>query len=514
MSKQTPNAAVAAAGGSTVGPLFHSIAQAAPTAIALIEGERTRSYAETDARTTRLANRFSDMGLEPGSRLAVLATNCIEYVEIELAAAKAGIIIAALNWRLADRELKHCIELVSPSLVIESSALSDNLDRLHLENIPRLVLEHDLDAQVALGDANYKDRYLNPESGLVILYTSGTTGLPKGALISHRAMIARGMLFASELGIARDDHFVAWTPMFHMASTDQALAMMMRGGTVHMVDGFQPERLAEILEQYAMTWFPLIPGMVGAFNETLKARGTRPKGLKLIGAMADLVPREELAEATRLLGAPYLNTFGATETGIAPATASAIPIGEAPERLPKRQSAFCDVRLVDADDREVPVGVPGELSLAGPTLFSGYWDNDEVNRTDFRGGRFHMGDVMRRNSDGTLEYVDRVKYMIKSGGENIYPAEIEQVILADSRVESAVVVRQPDARWGEVPALFVVSRETSLSEAEIMRLCDEELSRYKRPRSVHFVSDADLPRSTTGKIQRHILEQRLHVPPH
>ena len=125
-----------------------------------------------------------------------------------------------------------------------------------------------------------------------------------------------------------------------------------------------------------------------------------------------------------------------------------------------------------------------------------------------------MGDVMCRNSDGTLEYVDRVKYMIKSGGENIYPAEIEQVILADSRVESVVVVRQPDARWGEVPALFVVSRETSLSEAEIMRLCDEELSRYKRPRSVHFVSDADLPRSTTGKIQRHILEQRLHVSTH
>ena len=513
MNTQTSTAAVFAAGGTTVGALFHSIAQSSPTATALIDGERISTYAQTDQRTTRLANRLADMGLKPGSRLAILATNCIEYVEIELAAAKAGVIVAALNWRLGDRELKHCIELVSPSLVVESAALSDNLDRLDLGDMPRLVLERDLDAQIALGDSTYQDLHIEPESGLVILYTSGTTGLPKGALISHRAMIARAMLFASELSIARDDHFVAWTPMFHMASTDQALAMLMRGGTVHMVDGFQPERLAEILEQYEMTWFPLIPGMVGQFNETLKARGTRPKGLKLIGAMADLVPRAELAEATRLLDAPYLNTFGATETGIAPATANAIPIGEAPERLPKRQSAFCDVRLVDPDDREVPVGVPGELSLAGPTLFSGYWDNDEVNRTDFRGGRFHMGDVMRRNSDGTLEYVDRVKYMIKSGGENIYPAEIEQVILADERVESAVVVRQPDARWGEVPALFVVSRNSSIREADIMKLCDEGLSRYKRPRSVHFVDDAYLPRSTTGKIQRHILEQRLDVPP-
>lgn len=512
MSTQIGNAGVAAAGGTTVGALFHSIAQSSMSAVALIDGERTSTYAQVDERTTCFANRLADLGLKPGSRLAVLATNCIEYVEIELAAAKAGVIVAALNWRLGDRELKHCIELVSPSLIVEGAALSQNLDRLDLNNIPRIVLEHDFAAQIALGDSTYQDLHLDSECGLVILYTSGTTGLPKGALISHRAMIARAMLFASELGIARDDHFVAWTPMFHMSSTDQALAMMMRGGTVHMVDGFQSERLAEILEHYEMTWFPLIPGMIAQFNETLKARGTRPKGLKLIGAMADLVPRAELAEATRLLNAPYLNTFGATETGLAPATASAIPIGQEPERLPKRQSAFCDVRLVDANDQEVPVGVPGEVSLAGPTLFSGYWDNDEVNRTDFRGGRFHMGDVMRRNNDGTLEYVDRVKYMIKSGGENIYPAEIEQVILADARVESAVVVRQPDARWGEVPALFVVSRESSLHESDIMKLCDEGLSRYKRPRSVHFVDDAYLPRSTTGKIQRHILEQRLDVP--
>ena len=134
-----------------------------------------------------------------------------------------------------------------------------------------------------------------------------------------------------------------------------------------------------------------------------------------------------------------------------------------PSALAKRQSAFCDIRLVDTDDNEVPIGTPGEVAMRGPTLFSGYWNADETNEKDFRNGWFHMGDVLRRNADGTLDYVDRVKYMIKSGGENIYPAEIEQVMLADERVQEAVVVRRPDRKWSEVPVAFVVPADPSLT---------------------------------------------------
>jgi len=155
------------------------------------------------------------------------------------------------------------------------------------------------------------------------------------------------------------------------------------------------------------------------------------------------------------------------------------------------------------------VGVPGEASVAGPTLFSGYWNNDATNLADFRGGRFHMGDVLRRNEDGTLDYVDRVKYMIKSGGENIYPAEIESVITTDARIETAVVVKKKDAKWGEVPVVFIVKRDSSLTEAEIMALCKTSLASYKKPQQVIFITDAEIPRSTTGKIQRHLLEKRL-----
>jgi fatty-acyl-CoA synthase len=249
--------------------------------------------------------------------------------------------------------------------------------------------------------------------------------------------------------------------------------------------------------------------MVGSFNEELKKRSVKPKGVNIIGAMADLIPREEIAEATTLFNAPFLNTFGATETGLPPATASLIPIGKAPKSLSKTQSPYCDLRLEDPDGNEVPVGVPGEAAVAGPTLFSGYWNNEQTNLADFRGGRFHMGDVLRRNEDGTLDYIDRVKYMIKSGGENIYPAEIELVITKDARIETAIVVKKKDAKWGEVPVVFIVKRDEALTEAEVMDLCKTALSSYKKPKQVIFIKEAEIPRSTTGKIQRHLLEQRL-----
>ena len=186
-----------------------------------------------------------------------------------------------------------------------------------------------------------------------------------------------------------------------------------------------------------------------------------------------------------------------------------MPIGVAPTRLSKEQSPFCEVRLVDADDRDVPDGLPGELCMRGPTLFSGYWAAPEVNAHEFRGGWFHMGDVFVRNPDGTLDFVDRVKYLIKSGGENVYPAEIERVILQDPRVADCAVVRRKDPTWGEVPVAFVARRDESLGEADLQALCRANLAGYKQPKAIRFIAFDAFPRSASGKIQRHELERRL-----
>ena len=147
--------------------------------------------------------------------------------------------------------------------------------------------------------------------------------------------------------------------------------------------------------------------------------------------------------------------------------------------------------------------------MRGPTLFSGYWRAPEVNAREFRGGWFHMGDVFVRNADGTLDFVDRVKYLIKSGGENIYPAEIERVLLAHPQVSDAVVVRRRDDRWGEVPVAFAARRDPALGEEELLAACRARLAHYKVPRQIVFVNAADLPRSSTGKIQRHEVEKWL-----
>jgi len=350
---------------------------------------------------------------------------------------------------------------------------------------------------------------VHPEDGMLIIYTSGTTGLPKGALISHRAMLSRTLIFASETSAPRDANYLAWTPLFHMGASDFSHASLMRGGTVFVVDGYQPEKLAGIVAAHPVHYFALIPGMIEQFIAYLEANPMKPVGIEYIGAMADLVPRHQLARITELLNAQYMNTFGSTETGMPPASAGAIAIGEKPIDLAKTVNNFCEIRLVDAGDVDVPEGEPGELIIRGPSLFSGYWRNDLANAEAFRGGWFHMGDVFRREADGRLNFVDRVKYMIKSGGENIYPAEIEQVVLTDDRVVEAAVVRRADERWGEVPVIFVARNDESFDEDALIERCRVQLAGYKLPKAVFFIEPGEFPRSSTGKVERHTLEARL-----
>jgi fatty-acyl-CoA synthase len=497
------------AGGTTIGGLFAARARIDAAEVALIEGERRVTFAALNERVNRLAHVLSTAGIRRGDRVGMLARNSAAWVELELAAAKLGAIVAAQNWRLAAPELVHCIRLAEPRAMLVAEEYAGMLAGLDVAVPLTITLGDDYEARLARADTGEPPAVAGPEDPLVILYTSGTTGLPKGAAVSHRAFVARALVFITELGLGPGEAFVAWAPFFHMASTDHALGSLLRGNPVIVVDGYDEQALIEVVVRERIGWLPLVPGMIEGFAAALRQHGVRPRGIRAIGAMADLVPRHQLAEITTLLGAPYVNSFGATETGLPPATAALIPIGAAPTDLAKRQSAFCEVRLVDVDDRDVPDGAPGECAIRGPTLFSGYWRAPEVNARDFRGGWFHMGDVFIRRDDGRLDFVDRAKYLIKSGGENVYPAEIERVLLADPRVGDAVVVRRPDPKWGEVPVAVVARNDQSLTADELHARCRRELAGYKQPKDIRFVAFADLPRSTTGKIQRHEIEAWL-----
>jgi fatty-acyl-CoA synthase len=505
--------AVRQSAASTVASLVAAQARIHGARPALDDGTSRFTYAEFDERTGRLAAVLEGLGVQRGERVAILAENRLEYLELFIAAARLGAIVACQNWRLAPPELAHCLDLVEPRATLVSPRHRDKLTALGRPGPPPIELGEDYEARLAAATPAAAIAALDPEDPLLILYTSGTTGLPKGAVISHRAEIARNLVLRAEFFIAPEDSFVAWSPLYHMGAAEYSLGTLMAGGKVIVVDGFDQARLAGIVAAEPLGWLLLMPGMVSAFAAELERQGVTPTGIKVCGVMADLVPPAEIARITRLLGAPYANTFGATETGCPPCSSDLIPIGVAPARLSKRQSPFCEVRLVDAEDRDVPDGAPGELCMRGPTLFSGYWRAPEANAREFRGGWFHMGDVFVRNPDGTLDFVDRVKYLIKSGGENIYPAEIERVLLQDPRVADAAVVRRRDARWGEVPVAFVARRDESLAEAELQALCRAQLAGYKQPKAIRFIPLEAFPRSASGKILRHELERRLHEDP-
>lgn len=500
---------VSAAGRLTVYGLFHACVRRDPDAVALQTRTVRLTYRELDERVRRLARALTALGVKRGDCIALLSENRQEYAETELAAACLGAIVACQNWRLAPAELQHCIDLVAPALIITSERFAATATGLDLHGRQLIVIERAFEQMLARAEPLQDLPEVDPEDGLVILYTSGTTGLPKGALISHRAQIARNMVLRVDIHARESDGFVAWAPMFHMASTDQVLGALMSGATVFIVDGLDVEAIVEVTEHHELAWLVVMPGSIEPVVEILQRSRRRPKGIRAVGAMADLVPKHLIAEVTRLMNAPYLNSFGSTETGLPPASAGLLAPGVVPRSLSKRRSALCDLRLLDPAGNEVPDGEPGEAAVRGPTVFSGYWNAPETNARDFRDGWFRMGDLFRRNADGTYDFVDRAKYMIKSGGENIYPAEIERVLLSDSRISDAVVVRQSDERWGEVPVAFIARNDESLSEQDVEMLCRKELAGYKRPKAVHFLSFEEFPRSTTGKILRHQMESRL-----
>ncbi|MBI3993528.1 MAG: AMP-binding protein, partial [Candidatus Lambdaproteobacteria bacterium] len=404
------------AGSLTVGHLLVQQVRMKPAAIAVVDGERRYTFAEFNARVNRLAHVLTALGITRGERVAIFSENRSEYLETAFAAAKLGVILCALNWRLADNEMLHCITLTTPSAVVVSPRYRPALSRIKHGVAHMIELGDDYEARLVGADSADVPVAAQPDDGLAILYTSGTTGLPKGALISHRAEMARMQLMCIDMNLRPGLTGAMWSPLFHMAALEPSIHLLCTGGKVFIIDGLNLERLVDIVETEQLWWLLLMPGMVDQVIEAMKQRKAKPKGIQLIGAMADLVPLHQIAEVTQLLQAPYVNTFGATETGLAPASRNFIPIGVVAKSLSKMQNSMCEFRLVDALDEDVEDGMPGELAFRGPTCFSGYWNALETNRKDFRGGYFHMGDMFIRNPDGTLDFVDRVKYMIKSGG--------------------------------------------------------------------------------------------------
>jgi fatty-acyl-CoA synthase len=488
----------------TVTGLFDRVADACRGRIALREGGRTRLYADMADRVRRTAEVLQRLDSEGTGRFAILSENRGEYLEAQLAVARLGQVIACMNWRLAPVEIQHCLDLADPAVLLVSPRHAPLLNTVRTT---ARVIELDAGWEALLRQAQSPPRSrAAAEEPWLILYTGGTTGLPKGAVISQRAVLARMHAMEHDLTLRPGDPCLAWPPMFHMGGTEPAMHALLTGGEVFIEDGYDPAQLAAHLTQHDFGWISVQPGTVGTLVAALEHE-TRPiRPVRACGVMPDLVPQTHLLRLAQLLQATYRNTFGSTETGTPPLSGEAVRIQDGPLDLAKAPSAFTELRLVDGNDEDVPEGEIGEMAMRGPTLFSGYWQDPATTAHDFRNGWFHMGDLFRRRPDGRYVFVDRAKYMIKSGGENIYPAEIERVLLTHPGVSDAIVIRQSHEKWGETPVALVATTNAAVTVEALHALCRSQLAGYKQPRRILLVPPERLARTQTGKLPRAALE--------
>ena len=485
---------------------FSAMAEVAPQAPGLIHGEAVWDYAEVLRRAELAAACLRSMGVKRGDRVAVLSENSPLYTVLQLGCAKLGAMVACMNWRLREPELASCLAVVSAGVLVHSPRYSELAGRL-ARGGPALRALADICPETGVRDAC--PAAAQSEDGLLVIFTSGTTGLPKAAVISHRSHIARMGVLRSDLGLEAEDAFIAWAPMFHMGGSEHSLSSLMFGAPVVVQDGLDIPSMARVLRERRVGWLLLVPATVEPLLQFMEEGRYSPVGVKAVGCMPDLMPLETVRSAIQTLRAPFLNSFGSTETGLPPLSGGLLDSIDADINLGKRMNSGCELRLMSPEGHRVPDGTIGEAWVRGDNLFSGYFRDGDLDRSVFRDGWFPMGDLLRHDGTGRYSFMGRSKYLIKSGGENIYPAEIEGVLLVDPRVEDAVVVRRADPRWGEVPVVFVVRRDAELTREDVDALCRAAIAGYKVPKDVIFLAEADLPRNASGKIVREELEKRL-----
>lgn len=488
------------------------------TAIVSREPEMRLTFGELDERVNRLANALAGMGLCVDDTVAILAEPRPEYAEIYFATAKLGVTAAGLNTRFGPRELVHCIDVAEADYVFVSNRMLDTMAEIRNDvefetfvQVGEDPSEEYVSYDTLLSDESAEDPKIHvpPTNITNILFTSGTTGMPKAAQISQRATVMRALRLVQHLNLDEDDAYLGWLPLYHTGGVENMHAALSVGGKMITLPEVDIEQMLELIEEEEATFSLLLPGVLQPLASHPDRDEYDLKSFKITGGYANLANPDTIAEMTEATQGYYIDAFGQTETSWNVACGTFIGPGEHHTDYRKKESMFIQMRVVGEEGNRQPLGEPGELVVRGPTVMSGYKNNPEANQETFENGWLHTGDIFVRNEDGTLTFVDRMKYLIKSGGENIYPAEVEEVLTSHDTVDEAAVVGVPDEKWGETVKAVVTTRAgESVTKEELDKFIrDSELADFKRPRLYQIVSPDDLPRSSTGKIQPQKIEE-------
>jgi acyl-CoA synthetase (AMP-forming)/AMP-acid ligase II len=489
---------------------------------------REISYREALARTNRIANALVAEGLQPGARVAFLSKNCAEYALFYYGAAKAGVVPVPLNFRLAPPEWSYIVNDARAELLFARGALVGAIDpvRAELSSVKRCLA---LDAEAPAGWESYErwlacspatqpTREIDDSADVYQMYTSGTTGRPKGAVLQHRAVTANAQqICAAATSISPGDRYLIVAPMYHAAAAVSSFWVVAQAGTLYIQEDFAPADVVRALSEEQIVAGMLVPAMIQACLVLVPDVAKRNyESLRTLIYGASPIAVETLQRAIEVFGCGFAQGFGMTETTAAAtfllASDHVRALREKPELLLSCGRALpgTDVMIADADDREVARGEIGEILVRGPQIMRGYWNLPEASAEALRGGWMHTGDAATMDDEGYVYIQDRVKDMIVSGGENVYPREIEDVLFKHPAVADAAVIGVPDPQWGEVvKAIVVLKQGASATQAELIEHARKALASYKRPRSVDFV--VELPRNPSGKVLKRELREPYWV---
>jgi fatty-acyl-CoA synthase len=487
-----------------------------PAKEAVVDGEKRLSYRELNRRVNRLANALLGLGLRNGDRMAILSYNRLEFVEGIMAAAKLGLILVPLNWRLTATELTFILNDSGAETLLFDTNLAELVEGLREKTaLKHFIVIGGQDQSNAYGYETrlsaHTDGEPTPEitpdlnTPHIIMYTAGTTGQPKGAILSQGASFWNVLNLNLPMDFTSKDRNLVVLPMFHIGGIGLfTLPMLYDGGTVVIQRTFDPVQTLTLLKQEDITLFFGVPAIflaliqhpdfdAAAFNHVrVLMSGGAPLPVSLVRQYheAGIVLQQGFGMSE---AAPSIATLG-KELALTKAGSIGKPV------------FHLDARIVDDDMHERPAGEVGELVIRGPNLLQGYWNRPEATAEAFSGDWFHSGDLARMDADGCLYIVERKKDMFISGGENVYPAEVENAIYELPQIAEAAVIGVRDEKWGEVGRAVVTLKEgQDLTHEAIIAHLKGRLARYKIPKSVVFVEQ--LPRNAAGKVLKNVLRE-------